>query len=308
MIRAAFLGTPSAAVPSLAALMEVASVEFVVTPPDRPKGRGRRMEAPPVKHAALEWGLPIHQPNSHSDLRSLFSGRDLDVAVVVAYGRILKPELLELTKHGFVNVHFSLLPRWRGAAPVERSILAGDDYTGVSLMLIDAGLDTGPVFAAADTAIEDHESAGELTGRLASLGADVLRDHLSDYLHERLKPARQMATGAKSAPRLTTAEAALDVNLTPTAFARAVRAFNPRPGAWIHAEGQRIKVLEVGPATPSVPVGHIEIVGGRAILGLANGSIEIVELQPSGKSAVSGRAWANGRRGMGLALDPVPSL
>ncbi len=308
MIKAAFLGTPAAAVPSLAALMEVAAVEFVVTQPDRPKGRGRRVESPPVKQAALEWGLPVRQPDSHSDLASLFVGASLDVAVVVAYGRILKPDVLTMTKNGFVNVHFSLLPRWRGAAPVERAILAGDDYTGVSLMVIDEGLDTGPVFAAEDTAITDHESAGELTGRLASLGADVLRDHLSDYLHERLKPARQMATGAKSAPRLTTAEAALDVTLSPSAFGRAVRAFNPRPGAWIQAEGQRLKILEVGPATPAVSTGHIEVFSGRPFLGLATGSIEIVELQPSGKSALSGKAWVNGRRGEGLVLDEAPQL
>ncbi len=308
MIRAAFLGTPSSAVPSLAALMEVASVEFVVTQPDRPRGRGRKVEAPPVKQAALEWGLPIRQPGNHADLLSLFQETALDVAVAVAYGRILKPEVLASTKSGFVNVHFSLLPRWRGAAPVERAILAGDDYTGVSLMVLDEGLDTGPVFAAADTAIKEYESAGELTGRLSSLGADVLRDHLSDYLHDRLKPARQMATGATNAPRLTTAEAALDVTLSPTAFARAVRAFNPRPGGWIQAHGDRIKILEVGPATPIVPTGHIEIFGGRPILGLNRGSLEVVELQPSGKPSLSGKAWANGRRGEGLELDEGPAV
>lgn len=307
MIRAAFLGTPSSAVPSLAALMEVASVEFVVTQPDRPQGRGRRVDAPPVKEAAQEWGLPVHQPGSHSDLLSLFGTTELDVAVVVAYGRILEPETLATTKHGFVNVHFSLLPRWRGAAPVERAILAGDEFTGVSLMVLDQGLDTGPVFAAAETTIKEYESAGGLTGRLSSLGADVLRDHLADYLHDRLKPARQMATGATSAPQLTTAEAALDVTLSPSLFARSVRAFNPRPGAWVRAEGQRLKISEVGPATPTVPTGHIVIVGGRPILGLAHGSIEIVVLQAAGKASVSGKAWANGRRGVGLTLDEVPS-
>lgn len=306
MIRAAFLGTPSSAVPSLAALMEVASVEFVVTQPDRPRGRGRRVDTPPVRHAALEWGLPVHQPGTPTDLLSLFMKSQLDVAVVVAYGRILKPEVLASTKRGFVNVHFSLLPRWRGAAPVERAILAGDDYTGVSLMVLDAGLDTGPVLAADETNIKEYESAGELTGRLSSLGADILRDHLADYVHERVKPARQMTTGTASAPRLTTAEAALDVTLSRSVFARAVRAFNPRPGAWIRAEGQRIKIFEVGPATPTVATGHIEIIGGRPILGLASESVEIVELQPSGKASLPGREWANGRRGQGLILDGAP--
>ena len=147
--------------------MEVAAVEFVVTRPDRPKGRGRIVEAPAVKIAAVDWGLPVFQPQSHADLMALFHGSKLDVAVVVAYGRILERELLDTTDAGFVNVHFSLLPRWRGAAPVERAILAGDDYTGVSLMVLDEGMDTGPVFAVAETPINEYETAGQITGRLA---------------------------------------------------------------------------------------------------------------------------------------------
>ncbi len=307
MIRAAFLGTPAAAVPALAALMEVASVEFVVTQPDRPKGRGRRVEAPPIKAAALEWGLPVYQPNTHTELLGLFEAAGIEVAVVVAYGRILKPAVLESVEHGFVNVHFSLLPRWRGAAPVERAILAGDQYSGVSLMVLDEGLDTGPVFAAAEIEIAEYETAGELTGRLASLGADVLRDHLEDYLNDRLQPARQMATGATTAPRLSTAEAELDLDVGPTSFARAVRAFNPRPGGWVQAEGERLKIFEVGPATPDIAAGEVKIVSGRPILGLAGGAVELVELQPAGKPRISGRAWANGRRGIGLTIETSTS-
>lgn len=306
MIRAAFLGTPSSAVPSLAALMEVATVEFVVTQPDRPKGRGRRADASAVKEAALEWGLSIHQPGNHAEMLSLFRQRKLDVGVVVAYGRILRPEVLASTESGFVNVHFSLLPRWRGAAPVERAILAGDDFTGVSLMVLDEGLDTGPVFAVAETPIKDHESAGQVTGRLSWIGADILRDTLDSYRHGRLRPAAQMATGATSAPRLTTAEAQLNVTLPATAFARAVRAFNPRPGAWVKAAGERIKIFEVGPAAVGPALGAIEIINGAPILGLTNGAVELVELQPSGKAPVSGRAWANGRRGERLLLDEAP--
>jgi len=303
VIRAAFLGTPAAAVPSLAALMELAAVEFVVTQPDRPKGRGRRTAPPSIKLAAEEWGLPVFQPVTHAELLGLCEEAALDIAVVVAYGRILKPAVLQTVEHGFVNVHFSLLPRWRGAAPVARAILAGDGYTGVSLMVLDEGLDTGPVFAAAETEITEYETAGELTGRLASLGADLLRDHLQDYLNDKLRPARQMRTGATTAPRLTTAEARLDINVGPTAFNRAVRAFNPRPGGWLVAEGQRMKVLEVGPATPEVTIGDIKIVDGRPILGLAGGTVELIEIQPAGKPRLSGRAWANGRRGVGLSLE-----
>ena len=189
---------------------------------------------------------------------------------------------------------------------MERAILAGDSYTGVSLMVLDAGLDTGPVFAAEETVINEYESAGGVTGRLAWIGGDVLRDHLADYVNGRLSPARQMKTGATMAPRLTTAEARLDSGLSPTNFSRAVRAFNPRPGAWVGAEGARMKILEVGPATPSVRPGRVEIINGRPVLGLSGGSLELVEIQPAGKKALSGRTWANGRRGEGLVLDIAP--
>lgn len=305
MIRTAFLGTPMSAVPSLAALMDIATVEFVVTQPDRPKGRGRKLEAPPIKIAAADWGLPVYQPETRAELLELFLREKLDVAVIVAYGRILRPELLAATDSGFVNVHFSLLPRWRGAAPVERAILGGDDYTGVSLMVLDQGLDTGPVFAVEETPINDYESAGQVTGRLSWIGADVLRGHLDAYVQGRLAPARQMATGATNAPALTTAEARLSASLPTSAFSRAVRAFNPRPGAWIEAEGNRVKILEVGPASPRLEQGSIEIINGRPVLGLLGGSVELVEMQPAGKPVLTGRAWANGRQGRGLTLDEV---
>jgi methionyl-tRNA formyltransferase len=285
--------------------MEVATVDFVVTQPDRPRGRGRNLEAPPVKVAASEWGLNVQQPDNHGALYELFSGAGIDVAVVVAYGRILKREVLGSVEHGFVNVHFSLLPRWRGAAPVERALLAGDDYSGVSLMVLDEGLDTGPVLAAVESEITEFETAGELTGRLAALGADVLRDHLEDYIHEKLLPARQMQTGATKAPKVTTAEARLDWALGRSEFTRAVRAFNPRPGGWAEGEGTRLKIFEVGPASPHVPPGEIRVVEGRPILGLGAGSVELVQVQQAGKPRLSGRAWANGRRGFALQLDPA---
>jgi methionyl-tRNA formyltransferase len=303
VIRAAFLGTPAAAVPTLASLMEVAGIDFVVTQPDRPKGRGQSVESSPVKVAGGEWGLRVHQPRTTRELAVLFDRERLDVAVVVAYGRILPPAILASVKRGFVNVHFSLLPRWRGAAPVERSILAGDKSSGISLMVLDEGVDTGPVIGAVETPIGDYESAGELTGRLAALGADMLRDHLEDYVYEKLLPARQMQTGATIAPRLTTAEARLDWRDGPRQFTRTVRAFNPRPGAWAEGEGTRLKIFEVGPTSAAVPPGEIRIIDGRPILGLDGGSVELVEVQQSGKPRMPGKAWANGRRGAGLRLD-----
>jgi len=181
-MRAAFLGTPASAVPSLAALADVADVVLVVTRPDRRRGRGARPTPPPVKTAALEWGFPVAQPEDAATLQRLLAPLSLDLALVVAFGMILPPEVLATTRLGFVNVHFSLLPRWRGAAPVARAILAGDEKTGVSLMLIDAGLDTGPVIAAVGTPIAPDETRGSLTARLAHLGALLVDERLPAYV------------------------------------------------------------------------------------------------------------------------------
>ena len=157
-MRAAFLGTPAVAIPSLAALIDVADIAVVVTRPDRAKGRSGKPTPPAVKTAAIEWGLPIEQPTSSTEIEDVLRRAEADIGVVAAYGRILTRTALETTPAGFVNVHFSLLPRWRGAAPVERAILAGDETTGVSLMQIDEGLDTGPVIAVVETPIAPHET------------------------------------------------------------------------------------------------------------------------------------------------------
>ncbi len=305
-MRVAFLGTPAAAIPSLAALLDIATVDVVVTRPDRPRGRNRRPTAPEVKLAAREWGLEVAQPESHADLHKILAGRGLDLVVVTAYGRIVRPETLAIPRIGFVNVHFSLLPRWRGAAPVERAILAGDDSTGVSLMLMEAGLDTGPVIAAAETDIGSDETGGTLTGRLAHLGAHLLHDALPAFAAGDLHPAPQMDTGAVLAPVLSTAEARIDPGLDSEVVHRMVRAFQPRPGAWLSAAGERLGVLETAASGEVVDVGCIDIVGGVPYLGLHDGSLELRTVQPAGKRALSGRDWANGRRGEGAVVDAAP--
>ncbi|HZJ48427.1 MAG TPA: methionyl-tRNA formyltransferase, partial [Acidimicrobiia bacterium] len=194
-MRSVFLGTPSAAVPSLAALIDVTDVELVVTRPDRARGRSGKPAPPPVKVAAFEWGIPVSQPDGRSDLERVLREADADVGVVVAYGRILTAAALDSFPSGFVNVHFSLLPRWRGAAPVERAILSGDDATGVTLMQIDEGLDTGPVIAAIETPIGSDETGGSLSGRLSYLGALMIDDTIPDFLAGNLETAPQLRTG-----------------------------------------------------------------------------------------------------------------
>lgn len=303
-MRAAFLGTPSAAVPSLAALIDVADVDVVVTRPDSAKGRTGKPTPPPVKLAAMEWGLPVVQPESRGELDRLLQDAPIDVGVVVAYGRILSPAALASAPAGFVNVHFSLLPRWRGAAPVERAILAGDDSTGVSLMQLDEGLDTGPVIAAVETPIAPDETGGSLTGRLAYLGGMLIDDAMSELLAGRLDSAPQLRTGVTIAKALDRSEGGIEASWTATYAERAIRAFNPRPGAWFSIEGTRCRVHRASFSNEAVTPGAIAPFNGVAVLGLDGGSLALELVQPAGKGTMTGTAWLNGRRGAGGHIDP----
>jgi methionyl-tRNA formyltransferase len=302
-MKAVFLGSPAAAVPSLAALIDVEDVGLVITQPDRPRGRSGRPVEPPVKRAAAEWGLRVAQPATNDELYDVLSRVTFDIGLVTAYGRILEPRVLSLAPFGFVNVHFSLLPRWRGAAPVERAILAGDESTGVSLMLIDEGLDTGPVLAAIETPIAEDETGGSLTGRLSYLGAMLVDEALPEYLAGRLDPASQIETGATSAPVLDSSEARIDGSWARDDVLRAVRAFHPRPGAWLVIDGIRVKVLEAAASDADVKAGSIEPVGGIPMAGFPGGGVELTLLQPEGKAPQHGADWLNGRRGSGGVIE-----
>ncbi len=302
-MRAVFLGSPSAAIPSLAALIDVVDVDLVVTQPDRPRSRSATPVASPVKRAAEEWGLRVAQPEDKDQLFAVLGDASFDVGLVVAYGRLLEPRVLELATGGFINVHFSLLPRWRGAAPVERSVLAGDESTAASLMLIDEGLDTGPVIAVVETPIADDETGGSLTGRLSYLGAMLVDSALPEYLAGRLEPAPQIDTGASKAAKLSSAEARIDGTWSAELVDRAVRAFHPRPGAWMVIEGTRYKILEVERAAAPVPAGTVDAIDGAPIAGFDGGSFELTLLQPEGKAPQPGFAWLNGRRGEGAFIE-----
>jgi methionyl-tRNA formyltransferase len=303
-MRAAFLGTPASAIPSLAALIDVVDVDVVVTRPDRAKGRSGKPTPPPVKVAAMEWGLPVAQPENRGELERVLQDASIDVGVVVAYGRILTPAALASAPAGFVNVHFSLLPRWRGAAPVERAILEGDESTGVSLMQIDEGLDTGPVIAAVETPIAPDETGGSLTGRLAYLGGMLIDDAMSELLAGRLDSAPQLRTGVTIADRLDRSEGRIDPSWTAEHAERAIRAFNPRPGAWFSIEGTRCRVHRASISDEAATPGAIAPFNGIAVLGLENGSLALELVQPSGKGTMTGTAWLNGRRGAGGRIDP----
>jgi methionyl-tRNA formyltransferase len=296
--QAVFLGSPQEAVPSLERLAEVAEVSMVITNPDRARGRSGRPQPTPVKEAAGRLGFPVEQPASHLELLSALIGAKADVGVVVAYGRIIRPESLRVPQHGFVNVHFSLLPRWRGASPVVRAILAGDQETGVSLMQLDEGMDTGPVIADRPVRIADDDTAGTLTGRLALAGADLLADTLADYVAGRREPVAQAAEGVTAAAKVRTEEAFVSPAHAPDAVLRAVRAFDPKPGAWTYVEGRRLKIWGAAPSDTSVAAGVMADDGGCVVMGLRSGAVELVEVQPEGKGRMAASDWMRGRRGV----------
>lgn len=295
-MRALFLGTPASAVPSLSGLTGVADVVGVITQPDAARGRSKHKVAPPIKAAAEEWGIPVYQPDGAVSLLETVTSISFDIGVVVAYGRILRSDVLAESAFGYLNVHFSLLPRWRGAAPVERAILAGDDVTGVAIMQLDEGLDTGPVVAVRETDIDPAETAGGLTARLSHLGADLLIDSLQDYVSGRRTPARQISAGATTAPQLTTAEARLDGQVDVIAAERMVRAFNPRPGAWMTVGGERVKVFEAVIAATAIPPSTLAFPDDKPLVGFSGGALELRVVQPAGHRPMTGEAWGNGRR------------
>lgn len=295
-MRTTFLGTPEAAVPSLRALARISQVDVVVTRPDRPRGRSRRLQPPPVKEAALELGLEIAQPATGTDLAECLAGRDLDVGVVVAFGMILRPQILALPERGLLNVHFSLLPRWRGAAPVERAVMAGDEATGVSLMLMDEGLDTGPVLARAETPISAEETGGHLRDRLSRMGADLLTETLPAWLAGDIQPRPQPDEGVTYAAKLETADRVLDPEMTVGGLVNRVRALAPAPAATLMIGESPHKVLRVVPSTIRIPPGvWLEGPDGVPVLGVVDGAVAIEEIQPPGKRPMAGADWLRGR-------------
>lgn len=242
-MRIVFMGTPDFAVPTLDALAAAGhDIAAVYTQPPRRAGRGKALTPSPVQARAELLGLPVRTPESlrGEDEQRAFAALDLDAAVVAAYGLILPAPILDAPRHGCLNVHASLLPRWRGAAPIQRAILAGDDVTGVTIMGMERGLDTGPMFAARETPI-DGKTAGELTGELAGIGAALMRQVLEAL--PRLTPTPQPDEGVTYAAKIDKREARLDFVRPATEAERQVRAFNPAPGAFFEYSGERIKLL-----------------------------------------------------------------
>ena len=300
-MRIVFAGTPDFAVPSLRAAAQRNEVVAVYTQPDRPAGRGRELQLSPVKREALVRGIPVLQPES---LKGALAGDALralqpDLLVVVAYGLILPKAILSIPRHGCLNVHASLLPRWRGAAPIQRAIEAGDRETGVCLMQMEAGLDTGPVLLSQRLAIGEEETGGQLHDRLAALGAQTLADGLG-LLRAGMRPVPQPQSdiGVTYARKLDKAEARLDWTQPATQLARKVRAFNPWPMADAQLAGERVRVhgaIAIDTATAATS-GRV-IAAGRDGIDVAcgEGALRIRVLQREGGRAITAADYLNAR-------------
>jgi methionyl-tRNA formyltransferase len=309
-MKLAFAGTPEFAARILADLLPAGhTLAAVYTQPDRPAGRGRKVAPSAVKRLALEHGLPVHQPATLKgpEQEGILRDLDVDALVVAAYGLILPRSLLDVTTHGCINVHASLLPRWRGAAPIQRAILAGDRTTGVSIMRMDAGLDTGPVFVTRETGIGPRDTAAILHDRLAALGSEALLQVLGDLPSGTLTPRPQTESGATYAARLEKSEARLDWSLDAAELDRQVRAFNPVPMAWTRLrlpEGSteahlRLRVLMTRPAAPSGSAGSpgevLRATGEELRVACGNGEIILEQVQPAGRKPMSAAQFVTSR-------------
>lgn len=291
-LRIVHMGTPFFAVPALDALVAAGhEIIAVYTRAPKPAGRGKQLQNSPVHARAEAMGIPVFCPRTFRDPAAVAQfvdvARAADVATVAAYGLILPPAVLAAPRLGCLNIHASLLPRWRGAAPIQRAILAGDATTGVTIMQMDEGLDTGAMLASAATPV-NGKTAGTLFSELADIGADLLLKVLASPPD----PVPQPDVGATLAPRIEKAEAHLDVALPAAQLERAVRAFNPAPGAWLEVAGERVKILaaSVELAAPSPGV----TLDDRLLIGTAQGALRPTILQRAGKPAMDVKALLNG--------------
>jgi methionyl-tRNA formyltransferase len=300
-MRTLFFGTPAFAVPCLDALHAIANVVGVVCQPDKPVGRGLALTPPHVKVRALELGIPVVQPTKlrTGEFGAWVAEQNVDVALVVAYGRILPSDVLRGPRLGCVNVHASLLPKYRGAAPISWAIVKGEVETGVTLMVLDEGMDTGDTLGFFPAPIDPNETAGELADRIARIGADAVTAMLSLYAAGELARTPQDNTRATSAPPLTKEDGRIDWSLSARRVHDHVRGMNPWPGATTHASGKGLKVLATRVASASRPEalpGEVILADkGHLVVMCGEGAVELVTVQLEGRKPVRGVDWVMGR-------------
>jgi methionyl-tRNA formyltransferase len=312
-VRLVFAGTPAVAVTSLQALLASRhAVAAVLTRPDAPAGRGRKVEPSPVAALAREHGLEVLTPARPRDPRFLGRLREIapDCCPVTAYGALLPGEALDIPRFGWVNLHFSLLPAWRGAAPVQHAVLHGDDITGATTFLIVPELDAGPVFGVVTEPIRPTDTSGDLLGRLADSGAGLLVATLDAIEDGVIRARPQPAEGVSLAPKLTPADARVDWKLPAHLIDRAIRACTPDPGAWSELDGARIRIFPVTIPAPSFGLpdlapGELHVSRGAVHAGTGTRPVLVGDVQPPGKRRMPAADWARGLRGAGEGTAPL---
>jgi methionyl-tRNA formyltransferase len=308
-MRIVFMGSPEFAIPGLKSLAEIYSIVGVVTQPDRRAGRGRKLSQSAVKIWSSDHELPIIQPHRIKNPEAIEQLKrwNPDLIVVAAYGQILPAEVLELPTWGCLNIHASLLPRWRGAAPIQATILHGDPETGVTIMKMDSGLDTGPILSQRSTPINPEETGGQLTDRLSVIGARLLLDTIPSYLEGDIRPIEQDHAEATYAPMLKKDDGALDFEQSAEQLARQVRAYEPWPGSFLTWSETRI-VVRKAHAIPDTDVkpGVITQVEGLPAVGTTQGMLVLDILQPAGRKPMPGDAFMRGAREFFGAVLPTP--
>ncbi len=292
------MGSPDFALHTLRALAGAYDVVGVVTQPDRSSGRGRELKSPPVKLLAQVLGIPVMQPEKLKQPEAMDQLRAWtpDLIVVAAFGQILKKDVLELPRFGCINVHASLLPRWRGAAPINAAILHGDEETGITIMQMDVGLDTGPMLAKRSIRLKPDDTAGSVFQALSTLGADLLLETLPDYLSGKLVHQPQPEEGATYAPMMKKEDGKLDFMHDVNELERRIRAFNPWPGAFMEFDGMTLKVHRAHVEAGNVSTGKRLIVRNQPAVGAGGGLLVLDEVQPAGKKSMSGKSFLSGAR------------
>jgi methionyl-tRNA formyltransferase len=294
-VQIAVAATPEVALPTLEALLKSEhNLVSVITQPDRPAGRGLSLKESPVAIWAKDRGISVRKPVDQEELKLAVS--DIDLVITIGFGVIIKEEILNLPTHGFINLHFSLLPKWRGAAPVQRAIEAGDEVTGVTVFKLDKGMDTGPIYRQKEIAMPHQATTDSLLQNLAVVGAPVVLDAISAIETNEL-PINQSVDGASRADKLSKDEARIDWNDPAMQIERKIRAFYPAPGAWTTFRDEAIKIesARAGEMNAGLP-GEIFLEGKDLFISTSEGSLQILKVKPAGKASMDAVSWINGAR------------
>jgi methionyl-tRNA formyltransferase len=292
-VRICIAATPSVAIPTLEALLASEhEIVSVISRPDAPAGRGRGLKSSAVSDWASSNGIELHKPESIDEISLLVAESDL--VITIGFGVLLPETILDIPKYGFINLHFSLLPRWRGAAPVQRALEAGDTVTGVTVFKLDAGMDTGPIYTASTVDVDPIINTPELLAELSSIGVQAVLDAIA-LIKKGESPKVQSNDGATRANKLSTEEAQINWSEDSLSIVNKVRAFYPNPGAWSTFREAKIKIDAARVSESILKPGEIVFRDRSVLVGTGNGAIELLNLKPAGKSAMSAQDWANGQ-------------